>query len=159
MSILHKPKSCALCAVTSDVIRWSHPYFISVFSLVDYTAKCAWTEAPQQNAWTLMFLAWIFHVRELVLYKWIYLDTVTDVHVYCICLLCPSEQLSSGTSAVCSPRLSPDQCRIVYLECSVYGPHMQCSRLCMVRQDEAFFPLKTHVVSLLYKVLCTHFSK
>ncbi|CAJ1085082.1 acylamino-acid-releasing enzyme isoform X4 [Xyrichtys novacula] len=41
------------------------------------------------------------------------------------------EQLSSGTSAVYSPRLSPDQCRIVYLECSVYGPHMQCSRLCM----------------------------
>ncbi|XP_073326797.1 acylamino-acid-releasing enzyme isoform X1 [Pagrus major] len=41
------------------------------------------------------------------------------------------EQLSSGTSAVCSPRLSPDHCRIVYLECSLYGPHMQCSRLCM----------------------------
>lgn len=41
------------------------------------------------------------------------------------------EQLSSGTSAVCSPRLSPDQCRIAYLECSVYGPHMQCNRLCM----------------------------
>uniref|UniRef100_A0A673ANC0 Acylamino-acid-releasing enzyme n=1 Tax=Sphaeramia orbicularis TaxID=375764 RepID=A0A673ANC0_9TELE len=41
------------------------------------------------------------------------------------------EQLSSGTSAVYSPRLSPDQCRIVYLECSVYGPHMQCSRLSM----------------------------
>uniref|UniRef100_A0A667X718 acylaminoacyl-peptidase n=1 Tax=Myripristis murdjan TaxID=586833 RepID=A0A667X718_9TELE len=34
------------------------------------------------------------------------------------------EQLSSGTSAVCSPRLSPDRCRIVYLECAVYGPHM-----------------------------------
>ncbi|KAM3618441.1 uncharacterized protein V6R79_020412 [Siganus canaliculatus] len=41
------------------------------------------------------------------------------------------EQLSSGTSAVSSPRLSPDHCRIVYLECSVYGPHMQCSKLCM----------------------------
>ncbi|XP_061909769.1 acylamino-acid-releasing enzyme-like isoform X1 [Entelurus aequoreus] len=41
------------------------------------------------------------------------------------------EQLSSGTSGVCSPRLSPDQCRIVYQEYSVYGPHMQCSRLCM----------------------------
>lgn len=41
------------------------------------------------------------------------------------------EQLSSGSSAVFSPRLSPDQCRIVYLECSVYGPHMQCSKLCM----------------------------
>ncbi|XP_060930308.1 acylamino-acid-releasing enzyme-like [Limanda limanda] len=41
------------------------------------------------------------------------------------------EQLSSGTSAVYSPRLSPDQCRIVYLECYVYGPHMQCSKLCM----------------------------
>uniref|UniRef100_A0A7N6AQU9 acylaminoacyl-peptidase n=1 Tax=Anabas testudineus TaxID=64144 RepID=A0A7N6AQU9_ANATE len=48
---------------------------------------------------------------------------------------CPNRRekllLSSGTSAVSSPRLSPDQCRIVYLECSVYGPHMQCSRLCM----------------------------
>ncbi|KAM6977100.1 acylamino-acid-releasing enzyme-like [Aplochiton taeniatus] len=41
------------------------------------------------------------------------------------------EQLSSGSSAVCSPRLSPDQCRIVFLECAVFGPHMQCSRLCM----------------------------
>ncbi|XP_058498459.1 acylamino-acid-releasing enzyme isoform X1 [Solea solea] len=41
------------------------------------------------------------------------------------------EQLSSGTSAVFSPRMSPDQCRIVFLECSVFGPHMQCCRLCM----------------------------
>ncbi|XP_041130550.1 acylamino-acid-releasing enzyme isoform X1 [Polyodon spathula] len=41
------------------------------------------------------------------------------------------EQLSSDTKAVCSPRLSPDQCRIVYLECGVFGPHQQCSRLCM----------------------------
>ncbi|XP_026187700.1 acylamino-acid-releasing enzyme-like isoform X3 [Mastacembelus armatus] len=41
------------------------------------------------------------------------------------------EQLSSGTSAVFSPRLSPDRCRIIYLECSVYGPHLQCNRLCM----------------------------
>ncbi|XP_023676839.2 acylamino-acid-releasing enzyme isoform X1 [Paramormyrops kingsleyae] len=41
------------------------------------------------------------------------------------------EQLSSDSSAVCSPRLSPDLCRIVYLECRVYGPHQQCSRLCM----------------------------
>uniref|UniRef100_A0A665V080 acylaminoacyl-peptidase n=1 Tax=Echeneis naucrates TaxID=173247 RepID=A0A665V080_ECHNA len=40
------------------------------------------------------------------------------------------EQLSSGANAVCSPRLSPDQCRIVYFECAVYGPHMQCNRLC-----------------------------
>uniref|UniRef100_A0AAQ5YN18 acylaminoacyl-peptidase n=1 Tax=Amphiprion ocellaris TaxID=80972 RepID=A0AAQ5YN18_AMPOC len=62
------------------------------------------------------------------------------------------EQLSSGTSAVCSPRLSPDQCRIVYLECSVYGPHMQCSRLCMVRQNGVYFQHGTHLYSLLYKV-------
>uniref|UniRef100_A0A671SBZ3 Acylamino-acid-releasing enzyme n=1 Tax=Sinocyclocheilus anshuiensis TaxID=1608454 RepID=A0A671SBZ3_9TELE len=41
------------------------------------------------------------------------------------------EQLSSNSSAVCSPRLSPDNCRIVYLECGVFGPHRQCSRLCM----------------------------
>lgn len=53
-------------------------------------------------------------------------------------LWCHSEQLSSGTSGVYSPRLSPDQCRIIYLECSVYGPHMQCSRLCMVRAGTSF---------------------
>uniref|UniRef100_A0A673KGD9 Acylamino-acid-releasing enzyme n=1 Tax=Sinocyclocheilus rhinocerous TaxID=307959 RepID=A0A673KGD9_9TELE len=41
------------------------------------------------------------------------------------------EQLSSNSSAVCSSRLSPDNCRIVYLECGVFGPHRQCSRLCM----------------------------
>ncbi|XP_077369658.1 acylamino-acid-releasing enzyme-like isoform X1 [Festucalex cinctus] len=41
------------------------------------------------------------------------------------------EQLVSGNSTVFSPRLSPDQCRIVYLENTLYGPHMQCSRLCM----------------------------
>ncbi|XP_012681629.1 acylamino-acid-releasing enzyme [Clupea harengus] len=37
----------------------------------------------------------------------------------------------SDSSAVSSPRLSPDNCRIVYLECGVYGPHQQCSRLSM----------------------------
>ncbi|XP_077572655.1 acylamino-acid-releasing enzyme-like [Stigmatopora nigra] len=41
------------------------------------------------------------------------------------------EQLSSGANAVSSPRLSPDQCRIIYQENSLYGPHMQCSQLCM----------------------------
>uniref|UniRef100_I3K3E6 acylaminoacyl-peptidase n=1 Tax=Oreochromis niloticus TaxID=8128 RepID=I3K3E6_ORENI len=44
---------------------------------------------------------------------------------------CGDYYIQLSTSAVCSPRLSPDQCRIVYLECSVYGPHMQCNRLCM----------------------------
>uniref|UniRef100_A0A8C2L2T8 acylaminoacyl-peptidase n=1 Tax=Cyprinus carpio TaxID=7962 RepID=A0A8C2L2T8_CYPCA len=33
--------------------------------------------------------------------------------------------------AVCSPRLSPDHCRIVYMECGIFGPHQQCNRLCM----------------------------
>ncbi|KAA0713557.1 Acylamino-acid-releasing enzyme [Triplophysa tibetana] len=41
------------------------------------------------------------------------------------------EQLSCDSRAVSSPRLSPDLCRIVYLDCEVYGPHQQCSRLCM----------------------------
>ncbi|KAF4070681.1 hypothetical protein AMELA_G00288290 [Ameiurus melas] len=40
------------------------------------------------------------------------------------------EQLSDS-AAVCSPRLSPDHCRIVYFECDVYGPHQQCNKLCM----------------------------
>uniref|UniRef100_A0A673AQX4 Acylamino-acid-releasing enzyme n=1 Tax=Sphaeramia orbicularis TaxID=375764 RepID=A0A673AQX4_9TELE len=39
------------------------------------------------------------------------------------------EQLSSGTSAVYSPRLSPDQCRIVYLE---YTSDNQCFTLLVV---------------------------
>uniref|UniRef100_A0A672IT22 Acylamino-acid-releasing enzyme n=1 Tax=Salarias fasciatus TaxID=181472 RepID=A0A672IT22_SALFA len=52
------------------------------------------------------------------------------------------EQLSSGSSSVCSPRLSPDQCRIIYLECSVFGPHMQCSKLCMVRHRRSFSNIK-----------------
>uniref|UniRef100_A0A8C1DHA5 Acylamino-acid-releasing enzyme n=1 Tax=Cyprinus carpio carpio TaxID=630221 RepID=A0A8C1DHA5_CYPCA len=42
------------------------------------------------------------------------------------------EQLSSNSSAVCSPRLSPDHCRIVYMECGIFGPHQQCNRLCMI---------------------------
>uniref|UniRef100_A0A669EGJ8 acylaminoacyl-peptidase n=1 Tax=Oreochromis niloticus TaxID=8128 RepID=A0A669EGJ8_ORENI len=54
-----------------------------------------------------------------------------------------------GTSAVCSPRLSPDQCRIVYLECSVYGPHMQCNRLCMVKQNLA--SIQTNVLTFPYE--------
>uniref|UniRef100_A0A667XFR7 acylaminoacyl-peptidase n=1 Tax=Myripristis murdjan TaxID=586833 RepID=A0A667XFR7_9TELE len=60
------------------------------------------------------------------------------------------EQLSSGTSAVCSPRLSPDRCRIVYLECAVYGPHMQCSRLCMVRQRPVYFLSLHYIYYVLY---------
>ncbi|XP_065103865.1 acylamino-acid-releasing enzyme isoform X1 [Paramisgurnus dabryanus] len=41
------------------------------------------------------------------------------------------EQLSSDSRAVSSPRLSPDLCRIAYLECDVFGPHQQCTRLCV----------------------------
>ncbi|XP_068109014.1 acylamino-acid-releasing enzyme [Hyperolius riggenbachi] len=41
------------------------------------------------------------------------------------------ETLSSDTSAVFSPRLSPDKCRIVYLTCDVFGPHQQCCQLLM----------------------------
>ncbi|XP_065407526.1 acylamino-acid-releasing enzyme isoform X8 [Chrysemys picta bellii] len=41
------------------------------------------------------------------------------------------ELLSDDTKAVWSPRLSPDQCRIVYLENGVLGPHQQCSCLRM----------------------------
>ncbi|NWR37980.1 ACPH enzyme, partial [Tachuris rubrigastra] len=41
------------------------------------------------------------------------------------------ELLSEDTKAVWSPRLSPDSCRIVYLENNVLGPHQQCSRLRM----------------------------
>ncbi|XP_053233396.1 acylamino-acid-releasing enzyme [Podarcis raffonei] len=41
------------------------------------------------------------------------------------------ELLSDDNKAIWSPRLSPDQCRIVYLENPASGPHQQCSRLCM----------------------------
>ncbi|XP_043934197.1 acylamino-acid-releasing enzyme [Protopterus annectens] len=41
------------------------------------------------------------------------------------------ELLSSDVNAVRSPRLSPDFCRIVYLEEDALGPHRECARLCM----------------------------
>lgn len=44
----------------------------------------------------------------------------------------PTELLSSDRSAACSPRLSPDGQRLLYLEGSLGGPHRQCLRLCMV---------------------------
>ncbi|XP_056381212.1 acylamino-acid-releasing enzyme [Hyla sarda] len=41
------------------------------------------------------------------------------------------ETLSCDSSAVFSPRLSPDKCRIVYLKCGVFGPHQQCCQMLM----------------------------
>ncbi|KAM4721066.1 acylamino-acid-releasing enzyme [Rhinophrynus dorsalis] len=41
------------------------------------------------------------------------------------------EMLSSDTMSVFSPRLSPDKCRIIYLQCDVFGPHQQCCQLVM----------------------------
>ncbi|XP_074054052.1 acylamino-acid-releasing enzyme isoform X1 [Macrotis lagotis] len=41
------------------------------------------------------------------------------------------ELLSNDSLAVCSPRLSPDQCRIVYLQYTNLSPHQQCSQLCL----------------------------
>uniref|UniRef100_G1PSY8 Acylamino-acid-releasing enzyme N-terminal domain-containing protein n=1 Tax=Myotis lucifugus TaxID=59463 RepID=G1PSY8_MYOLU len=41
------------------------------------------------------------------------------------------ELLSDGSLAVSSPRLSPDQCRIVYLQYPSLVPHHQCSQLCL----------------------------
>lgn len=42
------------------------------------------------------------------------------------------ELLSDDSLAVSSPRLSPDQCRIVYLRYPSLVPHHQCSQLCLV---------------------------
>ncbi|XP_012626750.1 acylamino-acid-releasing enzyme isoform X3 [Microcebus murinus] len=41
------------------------------------------------------------------------------------------EHLSDDSLAVSSPRLSPDQCRIVYLRYPSLIPHHQCSQLCL----------------------------
>uniref|UniRef100_A0A2K6M2B8 Acylamino-acid-releasing enzyme n=1 Tax=Rhinopithecus bieti TaxID=61621 RepID=A0A2K6M2B8_RHIBE len=41
------------------------------------------------------------------------------------------ELLSDDSLAVSSPRLSPDQCRIVYLQYPSLIPHHQCSQLCL----------------------------
>lgn len=49
-----------------------------------------------------------------------------------LCSCAHAELLSEDTKAVWSPRLSPDRCRIVYLENDALGPHQQCSRLRMV---------------------------
>lgn len=44
----------------------------------------------------------------------------------------PTELLSAECGAACSPRLSPDGQRLLYLEGTVGGPHRQCLRLRMV---------------------------
>uniref|UniRef100_A0A8C4LW31 acylaminoacyl-peptidase n=1 Tax=Equus asinus asinus TaxID=83772 RepID=A0A8C4LW31_EQUAS len=51
----------------------------------------------------------------------------------CMILTCLSdlELLSDDSLAVSSPRLSPDQCRIVYLQYPSLVPHHQCSQLCL----------------------------
>ncbi|NXP92620.1 APEH enzyme, partial [Passerina amoena] len=46
--------------------------------------------------------------------------------------LLPTELLSAEEGSVCSPRLSPDGQRLLYLEGAVGGPHRQCLRLRMV---------------------------
>ncbi|XP_066051211.1 acylamino-acid-releasing enzyme-like isoform X2 [Chamaea fasciata] len=42
------------------------------------------------------------------------------------------ELLSAENASVCSPRLSPDGQRLLYVEGVVGGPHRQCLRLCML---------------------------
>ncbi|NWW21431.1 APEH enzyme, partial [Falcunculus frontatus] len=46
--------------------------------------------------------------------------------------LLPTELLSAENGSACSPRLSPDGQRLLYLEGVVGGPHRQCLRLRMV---------------------------
>ncbi|NWY35520.1 APEH enzyme, partial [Pheucticus melanocephalus] len=46
--------------------------------------------------------------------------------------LLPTELLSAEEGSVCSPRLSPDGQRLLYLEGAVGGPHRQCLRLRVV---------------------------
>ncbi|XP_045352822.1 acylamino-acid-releasing enzyme isoform X3 [Leopardus geoffroyi] len=41
------------------------------------------------------------------------------------------ELLSDDSLAVSSPRLSPDQCRVIYLQYPSLVPHHQCSQLCL----------------------------
>uniref|UniRef100_A0A4W3KA54 Acylamino-acid-releasing enzyme n=1 Tax=Callorhinchus milii TaxID=7868 RepID=A0A4W3KA54_CALMI len=44
--------------------------------------------------------------------------------------------LTSQANAVVSPRLSPDKCRIVYLEREAGGPHHQCCRLLIMIMEK-----------------------
>lgn len=46
--------------------------------------------------------------------------------------LLSTELLSAENGSACSPRLSPDGQRLLYLEGAVGGPHRQCLRLRMV---------------------------
>ncbi|KAL7985959.1 hypothetical protein Chor_011125 [Crotalus horridus] len=45
------------------------------------------------------------------------------------CLECPKELLTSDDQSVSSPRLSPDQTHLLYLEGPVFGPHRHCLKL------------------------------
>lgn len=62
----------------------------------------------------------------------------TDTHWWALAactmftFLSGPELLSDDSLAVTSPRLSPDQCRIVYLQFPSLVPHQQCGQLCLV---------------------------
>ncbi|XP_028742829.1 acylamino-acid-releasing enzyme [Peromyscus leucopus] len=65
------------------------------------------------------------------------------------------ELLSDDSLAVCSPRLSPDQCRIVYLRYPSLGPHHQCSQLCLY---DWYTKITSVVVDIVPRQLGENFS-
>nr|XP_036850326.1 acylamino-acid-releasing enzyme isoform X4 [Manis javanica] len=65
------------------------------------------------------------------------------------------ELLSDDSAAVSSPRLSPDQCRIVYLRYPSLVPHHQCSQLCLY---DWYTKITSVVVDVVPRQLGENFS-
>ncbi|XP_021790083.1 acylamino-acid-releasing enzyme isoform X3 [Papio anubis] len=65
------------------------------------------------------------------------------------------ELLSDDSLAVSSPRLSPDQCRIVYLQYPSLIPHHQCSQLCLY---DWYTKVTSVVVDIVPRQLGENFS-
>nr|KAF6419877.1 acylaminoacyl-peptide hydrolase [Molossus molossus] len=65
------------------------------------------------------------------------------------------ELLSCDSMAVSSPRLSPDQCRIVYLQYPSLVPHHQCSQLCLY---DWYTKVTSVVVDVVARQLGENFS-
>ncbi|XP_057343561.1 acylamino-acid-releasing enzyme isoform X2 [Manis pentadactyla] len=65
------------------------------------------------------------------------------------------ELLSDDSAAVSSPRLSPDQCRIVYLRYPSLVPHHQCSQLCLY---DWYTKVTSVVVDVVSRQLGENFS-
>lgn len=109
------------CNFQTHLIHTVNFFIVYVLGLLSFM----WTSLVENVVCNTTLLEQ-FNVLKVIFVSW-----VSAYYFFFSVFYLLLEQLSDSI-AVCSPRLSPDHCRIVYFQCDVYGPHHQCNKLCMV---------------------------